>query len=71
MCFKNFRPEEKKTERYIVRLFNPEEENITFVCCGGDLTLVRDPCAAEVKFNQLIAADQTSPHDCVSHLSAG
>lgn len=41
---------------------------VSLVC---DLTVVCDPCAAEIKLNQLIAADQTSPHYCVSHLSAG
>jgi len=36
-----------------------------------DRTVVGDPCAAEIELHELIAADQASPHDCVSHLSAG
>ena len=36
-----------------------------------DFTVVCDPCAAEIKLNKLIATDQTLPHYCVSHLSAG
>lgn len=36
-----------------------------------DLTVVGDARAAEVEFNELGAAQQTSPHHCVSHLGAG
>lgn len=36
-----------------------------------DLTAVGNARAAEVEFSKLSAAQQTSPHDCVSHLGAG
>lgn len=36
-----------------------------------DLTVVGNARAAEVEFGELSAAQQTSPHDCVSHLGAG
>lgn len=34
-------------------------------------TLVRDACAAEIDFNQLMTVDQTPPYYRIPHLCAG
>lgn len=63
MCFKNFRP-----------VGNKDGEPATepgSVCLWVSLTVVGNTCAAEIEFNELSAAQQTSPHHCVSHLGAG
>lgn len=41
------------------------------VCLWVELTVVGDARAAEIEFNELSAAQQTSPHYRVSHLGAG
>lgn len=57
------------------------QEKIAVICCESDeetlvvlefdLTVVCDPRAAQIKFHELIAPNQTSPHYRVSHLRTG
>lgn len=75
MFFKNFKPEENiaKCKEIVYSSEKRLHSSVVVepVTLELNLTAVCDPRTAEIKFNKLMAADQTPPHYCVSHLSAG